>query len=358
MSDPKTITPQDLKVPLEFAMPRKADWRIGIVGFGGIARQHFKSYAAVGWTVAAVADTAEAARVRAKEEFGIAKAYEDFRDLIADPEIDVIDLCTQPDVREPVVQACCAASKPIITEKPLTESMAEGERMAEAVEAAGIKMAVHQNYRWMRANFLAHQIVAAGLIGRPYYTQLQIFQNQDNTIPADSWYGRCENFITLQWNNHLVDLLRYWTGRNPRRVWARTARSAGQHFASDMLLTSIYDFGEDLTGTIIHHELLPARQETSHRCRVDGQKGSIDFEFWGDEFRIASTDLGKETLRVDWAGWQVPPSWAGTMGDLLAAVETGREPTVSVRANLSTIRTVLAEHASAQAGGTWIELTD
>jgi hypothetical protein len=44
------------------------------------------------------------------------------------------------------------------------------------------------------------------------------------------------------------------------------------------------------------------------------------------------------------------------MGDLLASVETGRKPSVSARANLSTIRIVQAEHESARAGGEWITL--
>jgi predicted dehydrogenase len=117
----KTIltTPAELGIPEAIPMPKRADWRIGIVGFGGIARgAHLSAYRSAGWPVVAVADPDPAAREKAREA-GITSIYEDYRDLVRDESVEVVDMCTQPTIRTEIVQAAANAGKHVITEKPL-----------------------------------------------------------------------------------------------------------------------------------------------------------------------------------------------------------------------------------------------
>ena len=72
--------PADLGLDLAFAMPERP-FRIGCVGFGGIARHaHAPAYRAMGWPVVAVADIDPAARACTRDEFGIERTYADWRD--------------------------------------------------------------------------------------------------------------------------------------------------------------------------------------------------------------------------------------------------------------------------------------
>ena len=155
-------------------------------------------------------------------------------------------------VREEVLRAAVDAGKPIISEKPLTQDLAEGERMVEYAGGSNVPFAVHQNYRWMTMNFLAAHIVRKGLIGEPFFAGIEIYSRQDVELKDHHFYSICDNFLTVQWDNHLSDLLRYYTGHDPVRVFARSGRSKGQHFRSDNLLTVITDFGEGLTGHVLH----------------------------------------------------------------------------------------------------------
>lgn len=349
-----SVTQHDLGIDAEMPRPKRSDWRIGVVGFGGIAQgAHAPGYRDAGWTIAAVVDPDPAAQQAAKEA-DVERLYASYDELLADDSIDVVDLMTQPTVREEVVVAAAQAGKPLITEKPFGESIQECERMVDAAAQAGVPLAVHQNYRWMRMNFLAHHIVRAGLIGAPFYAAIEIMGAQDEQLATHHFYSVCENFLTIQWNNHLADLLRYWTGADAERVFARTGRMSGQAFRSDNLLLSVADFGEGLTGHIAHTELL--RSELAGvRCRVDGDGGSIVFDF-NDTMRIDSRGLGGGPRDVVVEGdADYPESFAGSMGDFLCAVETGNEPSVSGRRNLATIRTIMAEHESASAGGAWVE---
>ncbi len=349
------VTPQELGLPESIPLPKRADWGIGIVGFGSIARSaHARDYQSVGWPITAVADPDPTAQQEARERFGVQRIYADYHDLIADDSVEIIDLCTHPTLREEVVLTAADAGKHLITEKPLAPTMEECVRMVEAADRAGIKLAVHQNYRWMKMNFLAHHIVEQGFIGDPFFARIEIFGRQDVDLADHGFYAQCDDFLTLQWDNHLADLLRYWTGRDARRVLARTGRMNEQNFVSDNLLVVISDFGEGLTGHVLHSELLRSNL-TGVQCRVDGDKGSLLFDF-NNMLHLESALLGEGRRTLDTSGLTYADSHCGSMGDFLIAIEQDREPLVSGRKNIATMRTVLAEVESARAGGKWVDV--
>jgi predicted dehydrogenase len=223
--------------------------------------------------------------------------------------------------------------------------------MIEIADSAGIKLAVHQNYRWMKMNFLAHHIIAKGLIGEPFFADVEILGTQDVDLAGHPFYSKCTDFLTIQWDNHLADLLRYWTDRSAHKVLARTSRMNGQDFTSDNWLAVIADFGDGLTGHILHTELLRSSLGGT-RCRVDGSEGSVVFDFH-DNLLLESKVLGKGVREIKGSDLSFPSSWCGAMGDLLISIEEDREPLVSARRNLPTIRTILAEDQSARSGGIW-----
>ncbi|MBD3184677.1 hypothetical protein GF312_20520 [Candidatus Poribacteria bacterium] len=347
------ITLKELKVPESIPFPKRTDWHIGMIGFGGIAiGAHAPAYQNVGWNICAVADPNSEARRIAQEKYGIQKTYSDFHELINDDAIEVIDLLTQPTIREEVVKTSGRAGKPIITEKPFARSVEECERMIKIADDAGIKLAVHQNYRWMKMNYTAHHIIKKGLIGDPFFASIEIFGTQDVDLAGHEFYSSSEDFLTIQWNNHLADLLRYWTGKDADRVFARTGRMKGQNFKGDNLLCSIADFGDGLTGHILHSELLRSHLRGT-QCRVDGSKGSLKFDFHNN-LVIQSEILGKESFRLNTKEADFTSSFAGSMGDFLISIEQDKEPSVSGRRNLATIKTVSAEHESSMKGGKWI----
>ena len=224
--------------------------------------------------------------------------------------------------------------------------------MVETADRAGIKLAVSQNYRWMRTNYLAYHIIKRGFIGDPFFASIEIFGRQDVDLADHTFYSQCDDFLTVQWNNHLADLLRYWTGEDALRVLARTGRMKGQNFKSDNLLVVVADFGEGLTGHILHSELLRSSLG-GVQCRVDGDKGSLALDF-GSKLLLESSVLGKGTHAIDTSGLDFVSSFAGSIGGFLRAIEEDEEPPVSGRKNLATIRTVIAEDESARSGGRWV----
>ncbi len=352
----KTAFLSELNLPANLPLPERKDWRIGVIGLGGISRAHLPAYRAAAWNVVAASDLDPARRRSAGDDFGIPALYEDYRRVIDDPRVEVISLLTQPNVREEIVADCAAAGKPLLTEKPLALDLAACERMIHAADAAGIPFAVNQNYRWLPAPFAARGLIAAGWIGRPYFTSIELHGTQDRDLAEHPFYSRCRDFITLQWNSHLADLVRGFMDRDPQRVLARTSRMPGQAFAADNLLASMIDFGADGTGLILHNELHRGGLNTNN-VRIEGDRGTLTFPVWGTSLTLRSDRLGADPVTVECAPSGFLDSFCGPMADLLISIETGREPQTSARQNLATIRQILAEDQSAKTAAEWQSLS-
>jgi|GEM_PF-778667 len=348
----KSVTLQELGLPSNLPLPQRRDWRIGVIGLGGISRAHLPAYRAAGWNVVAASDLDEARRRAAGDDFAIPTLHADFRRVIDDPRVEVVSLLTQPAVREEIVAACAATGKPLLTEKPLALDLAACERMIDTAAAAGIPFAVSQNYRWLPGPFAALGLIRAGWIGRPYFAAIELHGTQDRDLAEHPFYSTCRDFLTVQWNSHLADLVRGFMDRDPQRVLARTSRMPGQAFKADNLLTSLIDFGADGTGLILHNELHRGGLN-ANTVRIEGDRGTLAFPLWGNTVTLRSDRLGPDPVSLDCAPAGFLDSFCGPMADLLISIEQQREPQTSARRNLATIRQILAEDRSAQHRGDW-----
>ena len=347
-----TRTLSDFGLPTNLPLPRRREWRIGVIGLGGISRAHLPAYRSAGWKIVAASDLDPARREAAQQEYQIAQVHEDYRRMIDDPAVDVISLLTQPSVREEIVAACAEAGKSLLIEKPFALDLAACERMTAQAERAGIRIAINQNYRWLPAPFAAQGLLHGGWIGSPYFASIEIHGTQDRELATHPFYSRCRDFLTVQWNSHLADLIRGFMGRDPQRVLARTSRMPGQNFVSDNVLTSVVDFGADGTGVILHNECHGGGLGT-HAVRIEGTAGTVSFPLWGTTLTIASNRIDSGPVVLDCAPEGFLNSFCGPMADLLRSLEDGTEPQISARRNLTTIRHVLGEDASAREGATW-----
>jgi len=86
--------------------------RIGVIGVGQIAKHHLETYAGIeGANVVAAADINAEELARVAERFGIPRTYTDFRQLLADPTIEAVDVCLHNNLHAPVTIAALEAGK-------------------------------------------------------------------------------------------------------------------------------------------------------------------------------------------------------------------------------------------------------
>lgn len=116
--------------------------KIGVVGCGGIANQkHFPALKANADLneIVAFCDIIEERAVKAAQEYGApgAKVYKDYRELLADPQVEVVHICTPNVVHSEIAIAAFEAKKDVYCEKPMSHSPAEAEKMVEAWKKSG-----------------------------------------------------------------------------------------------------------------------------------------------------------------------------------------------------------------------------
>lgn len=101
----------------------------------------------------------------AAERFGFRRSTGDWRELVADPQVDVVDITSPNHMHHAMAMAAIAAGKHVYCEKPLSVTVAEAEEMTAAARKAGVKTMVAFNNVKTPATMLARQIIEAGEIG-------------------------------------------------------------------------------------------------------------------------------------------------------------------------------------------------
>ena len=128
---------------------------VGMVGYGFMGRAHSNAYKQVGQFFPSgtklhlqAVCARDAAKAQAfATQWGYESVETDWRQLVARPDIDIVDICTPNNLHHDIALAAAAAGKMILCEKPLSMTAADGKAMVEAVEAAGVANMVWYNYR-------------------------------------------------------------------------------------------------------------------------------------------------------------------------------------------------------------------
>ena len=147
---------------------------VGLIGAGFMGKAHSLAYVAMPmffWPAPAIpvrktiVDVSDSIAAEAAQRFGFEKSTSDWRSVVEDPEIDIIDIATPNHLHAEIAIAAAAAGKHIISEKPLARNGDEAKTMYDAVKNAGIVHMVAFNYRRTPAVALAKKYIDEGAIG-------------------------------------------------------------------------------------------------------------------------------------------------------------------------------------------------
>ncbi len=138
----------------------------------------------------AVADMTEELANRARKRFDFEKAYGDWRRLVEDPQVDLVDITSPNSLHYEMAMAAIENGKHVYCEKPLAMSDAEAQEMHAAAKRRGVKTMVSFNNIKTPAAIIAKQIIDAGEIGRPIRFRGTFDQGFFND-PKLPWSWRC-----------------------------------------------------------------------------------------------------------------------------------------------------------------------
>lgn len=170
--------------------------RIGIVGAGNIASMNVAGYLKdPRCEVVAVCDPREGRAAAAAAAWGAATAYTDLDAMLADADIDAVEILTPTHLHHDHVLAALTAGKHVSCQKPLANSVTEGRAMAAAADAAHLILRVSECFRHYPPLELAKRLIAEGAIGKPTYLRSRTVVGQTESsfqagLDADGYVWR------------------------------------------------------------------------------------------------------------------------------------------------------------------------
>jgi predicted dehydrogenase len=373
---------------------------IGMIGYGGIGRVHGMAYRSLTFhyglpadaiRIVGVATTRAETAQAAAAELGCDFWTADYRELLARPEIEAVDICVPNHMHAEIVEAAAAAGKHIYCEKPLAMNVAEGKRMAAAVERAGVKTQMTFNFRFYPAVLRARQLMEEGFLGRIFSFRGRYYRSSyiDPNKPI-SW--RQQKAIAgggalFDIGSHILDLLYSLVGEFaavqatldtliPERPAAPGSTERVAVDVDDIALLTLRT-KEGVLGTV-EASRMGTGLTNDIGFEIFGEKGALRFNgldpAWLEVYDVRDSDKPTGGLRgfrkveaVNRYAGQKAPDWSMTpdfvrthaecQWQFLKAIAEGR-PTQPTLADGLHIQAVMEAAERSSQEGRWVEIRE
>jgi predicted dehydrogenase len=205
---------------------KKIEVGIGIVGAGFMCRAHSNAYHKARYfywnkkflpKLVAVADITQSGANEAAERYGYSYGCVGWERLMADPEIDLVDICVGDALHARIALEAAEAGKAILCEKPLALTVEDARLMVETVQKKAVVNMAGYNYRFLPAVILAKKLITDGVMGKLYNFHAVYGQDQgaDDRVPAEKlWYvmGPKASGASNGIGSHIIDMSRFLMG--------------------------------------------------------------------------------------------------------------------------------------------------
>lgn len=338
-------------------MPHSGNRKIGCIGSGFIMTEcQLVAYQKAGFTVEAITSRTFENACRAAKRFQIPKVYKTVEELLADPEIEIIDIAIPPHLQKNIVEQCCKQKhiKGILCQKPLALSIADMNQIRDMADQAGIVVEVNQNMRYDQSIRALKWSLEKGYLGKPVLASIDL----RCLAKVQPFYQAYNKFEILDLAIHHLDCFRYLFG-NPEKISAFCRTDPRTHFNhKDGLSEYILQYKDGLLANSIDDGYAgpdaPCESDHYIKWRVEGDEGIAEGtigwykypEISPSTFRISSKYFPQQWITPEWDTAWFPDAFAGTMADLMCAIEEKRDPSISVADNINTMALVEACYQS------------
>ena len=261
--------------------------RVGIISAAWGARAHLPAWRSLdGVEVTAICTSRPETAARAAAEFGVPRAFHDYRELANDPDIDLVDCGTRPALRRDMVLAALAAGKHVYNGIPFARDLADAQEMHRAWQAAGTVGAVDAFIQAVPALVQMKAMVEDGWIGQPFGADIAfespLFTAAQTNVPGYAWFADPANGASALRNlgSHMLHVLVHFFG--PVRAVAADLDLALREWplAGERVRPQVPDRASLL---LRHASGLPVRLEANW-AKLGGE--GFRFSVWGSAGRL------------------------------------------------------------------------
>ena len=351
----------DFDLDLQHTVPKpiRSDFGIGAIGAGFVMRDvQLKAYADAGFDVVGITSrTPEIAREVADLR-GLPKVYESVGEMLLDPDIQILDIAIPPDRQLDVVRQAVTSGKHlkgILAQKPLAVNYEQAWETVRLCEEHGIVLAVNQNMRFDQSIRALKTLIARGDLGAPVLATIEM-----RAVPHwQSWLHSYSRLTLLNMSIHHIDSFRYLFGE-PDSIYVSTRKDPRTKFAhEDGICLYIMEYANGLRATAWDDVWAGPRTERDDlnpyiKWRVEGTNGLAEGTLgWPSYPNRTPSTLTFTTanqpgvwITPRWREVWFPDAFQGPMADLMNAIASNTQPTVSGADNLGTMAVIEAGYRS------------
>jgi predicted dehydrogenase len=346
--------------------------RVAIVGCGRISGLHQMGYQGrEDARIVAVCDSNKASAKRKAKEWGVEKVYTDYRQLLEDKEVDLVELLTPHHLHCAMTVQACQAGKHVSVQKPMALSAAEADEMIAAAGKTGVILRVYETFVNYAPAVRARAMIDAGEIGDIRTIRLHVSTGTGDTawkVPLSAWLWRFNEKqcgggpMVFDHGYHLFSLA-YYLGGPVEKVYAWIDQSPVAEAAGivkiDSPATIMFQYQSSHRYGVLDIEHTPKMRIYSDyyadddRIEVIGDKGIIFI----NRYTTKTIDLpplmlfkdGK-TSPVEVEGVEWHDSFIATTQDFIEKLKTGGQPRLDGPTGKAVLQFTLAALQSAATG--------
>lgn len=330
--------------------------RVAVVGLG-IGFGHVAAYRELAdrFELAAVCDPVTSKLDLAKRFLGVPVGVASFDELLAQDGIDVVDVCTPPNLHVDMVRRVLESGRHAICEKPLAGSLAEVDALARSERESGRRLMPIFQYRFGRGVARLRRLLEADVAGRPYVASVETFWRRGADYYAVEWRGRFDTELGGVCVSHAIhahDILVSLLGP-VRRLYARTATRVNPIETEDCAAVTL-EFANGALATLT--ATLGSARELSrlrlHFEHLSAESGLAPYKPGSEPWTLEpATAAASARIDAALAGFEPGPElYAGQFASFHEALTRGEEIPVTVADARASIEMVTAIYHSARTG--------
>ena len=249
-------------------------YKLGIIGYGGMAGNHRKQLEQgnVRVQLKGVFDINPERLEVAKEQGYI--AYSSADELLGDSEIDIVLVATTNETHKEIAIKALRAGKHVICEKPVTMTSAELEEIIAVAKECGKIFTVDQNRRFNRDFINVWRAIDKGLIGKPYVIESRVEGSRG--MPAGWRTSKAQGGgMMFDWGVHLIDQVMYMCPEKVTNVFCKMYSIHYPEVDDNFRLTITFE-----SGLTAHIEISTNNFITHPRFYVLGTEGTMVVTDW------------------------------------------------------------------------------
>ncbi|CDI48570.1 inositol 2-dehydrogenase [Clostridium tetani] len=324
---------------------------LGVVGFGRIGKVHAESLTKYVSNVSlkAVADPfMNEEGINCAKSMGVKNVYKDYKEILNDPEIDAVLVCSSTDTHSKISIEALKSGKHVFCEKPIDHDIERIKEVLKEVEKSNLKFQVGFNRRFDHNFKTIKNTVEAGKIGEPHI--IKITSRDPEAPPIE--YVKVSGGIFLDMSIHDFDMIRYLSGSEVEEVYA----------IGDALINPDIKKEGDVDTAIITLKLangalgvIDNSREASYgydqRAEVFGSKGSVQISNDANSTAVVSTKdgiTGEKPLYFFLERYM--QSFADEIKEFVKAIEEDKEVPVTAIDGLNAVLIGIAATKSLKEG--------